>query len=159
MTKKIKYSAIFALCSMLSCGVGAAASSSSSTEGQAGTSYSEERVFRCYSQTIVPTQANKNLEPLIENPEKIIINSLNKINYTYDKKTNMHKIRTGDDIFELLINRTSACSYGRKGIIVDFHVDPDDSTKANFVKLRSFVNISERRPNINLLIIENMRLW
>ena len=165
MINKNKYSAIFALCCMLSCRVGAAASSSLD---QPGTWYDwffpsqEERVFTCYTKAGLNcndrqiNRMNPNSrswsdlyirnETGVENPETIQINGTNGI-MSYNYNDGKHTITTSENqVFELFINNRSLCMYKNKEkkemnlIVVDFHVDPNDPTKATFEVLKEFTD-------------------
>ena len=171
MINKNKYSAIFALCCMLSCGVHGAASSSLD---QPGTWYDwffpsqEERVFTCYTKAglnHVNTRVNRMNpnsrswsdlyinETGVENPETIQINGTNGI-MSYNYNDGKHTITTSENqVFELFINNRSLCMYKNKEkkemnlIVVDFHVDPNDPTKATFEVLKEFTDKFNTKEN------------
>ena len=133
MKNKNKYSAIFALCCMLSCGVGAAASSSSSTGDQL-------RVFRDYLTNPGPKVS--------ENLKEIKLSSLSgDMNMEFQPENNNFRVTKGNEVFELPIGNVYLFYENRENRTIDlrlvkFIVDPNDPTKAVFMLLNSYTDVS-----------------
>ena len=168
---KNKYSIIFALCSMLSYGVYGAASSSDlrgssmSSEGLQNTSdrRNQEKEFYCYT--------NKDLENFVQyhnfrrSYEKLEgeiqisnVSGTVRSRLTKPNEDGSYDIETDDGKFKLPINDVSLCCHREEStgeinniLIVKLFIDPNDPTKAIFIKLAS----SQDRGTMESILQEN----
>ena len=152
MINKNKYSAIFALCCMLSCGIDAAASSSSSTGDQ-------RRVFRDYL---------TNPEPqVLENPESMQLCSLsgdvNDMSMEFQPENNNFRVTKGNEVFELPIGNVYLFYEKNRDRTIDlrlvkFILDSSDKTKAVFMLLNSYTDVSCFEMRRGILQYRNLEI-
>ena len=174
---KNKYSIIFALCSMLSYGVYGAASSSDlrgssmSSEGPQNISEQQNRKkeFYCYTRKDIENFARNRNDTIytiyfpIRSYEKlegeIQISNISGtvISSKKPNKNGSYDIETDDGKFKLPINDVSLCCYRENTgeinniLIVKLFIDPNDPTKAIFIKLAS----SQDRGTMESILQEN----